>query len=503
MKRNIFNSIRVGKVRRNAFDLSHEKKLSMSFDILYPIFLSEVIPGDKFRCNTEQVIRFAPMVAPIMHRVSAYVHFFFVPNRLIWDNWPNFITGGVDGLNTNQLPGVSITEAKKQYFTQGSMADYFGIKPVPSGTTVTNGVGLCALPFRAYQQIYNDYYRDQTLQTEIPFEKGDTVTDYDVCTLRKRCWAKDYFTASLPWTQRGTDINIPIDPVYRPQSLVNDNTGAPLQGSTTLGQTNGGLEATMGGTPAQIENIESLGATINDLRTSIRLQEWLEKNARAGSRYIEQILAHFGVRTPDYRLQRSEYLGGGKTNIQISEVLANFGNAEIPQGNMAGHGIGVGNASGFSRSFNEHGWIIGLMSILPVANYQDGIPRQFLKGTKFDFAFPEFAHLGEQPVYSQELYHDYVSPNSKAVFGYNPRYAEYKYIPNSVHGDFRTTLDFWHLGRKFSAEPLLNSSFVQAQTDEDRIFAVDDSGATNKIYVQLYNNVQAIRPLPVYGTPML
>lgn len=503
MRNNIFKNIKIGKPRRNAFDLGHEKKLSMNFSDLVPIYLQEVLPGDKFRVKTEQIIRFAPMIAPVMHRINVYIHYFFVPNRLLWDDWQKFITGGEDGTYTSPLPTWTINDSNKQYFGIGSLADYFGVPPVADGLTVTNTKAINALPFRAYGQIYNDYYRDQTLKSEIVIDKGLSATSYDCLFLRKRCWEKDYFTSALPWTQRGDDVNIPMDIVYQDQAKLKTDQGYPTAKGVINYDSSGGITSADPGFPSTIENVESIGATINDLRTSIRLQEWLEKNARAGSRYIEQIMAHFGVRTPDYRLQRSEYLGGGKTPIQISEVLANFGNDTIPQGNMAGHGIGIGNQSGFQRSFNEHGWILGIMSVLPVSNYTTGIPKQFLKESRFDFAFPEFAHLGEQPVLTEELWHDWEQANVNPVFGYQSRYCEYKHIPSTCHGEFRSSLDFWHLGRKFDSEPLLNNSFVECVVDEGRIFAVDDVGATAKIYCQLYNDVKAIRPLPVFGTPML
>lgn len=501
----LFSSVKAGKPRRNVFDLSHEKKLSMNPGTLVPVLCCESLPGDKFRVTTEQIIRMAPMVAPVMHRVNVYMHYFFVPNRLVWDNWQTFITGGVDGKQAPLIPKLGINDVTKIHFGLGSLADYLGINPVLTTESVTNGWSINALPFRAYQQIWNDYYMDQNLQQPVGVLKTDgTITDPEmtaICTLRKRNYEKDYFVSSLPWTQRGDDVNIPIDPVYKlpAKAYIAGGTGAQGAMSASAG------DIQSNSINVEIDNIESLGSTINDLRTSIRLQEWLEKNARAGSRYIEQILAHFGVRTPDYRLQRSEYLGGGKVPIQISEVLANFGSDTIPQGNMAGHGLGVGNASGFTYSCYEHGYIFGIMSIMPKAGYMTGIHRMFRKDSKFDWAFPEFANLGEQPVWSHELAHAWADPQAPTVanvFGYQSRFAEYKYFPSTVHGEMRTDLDHWHWDRKFASVPQLNESFIQCNPDE-RIFAVDDLGASHKFYVQLYNNVKAIRPLPVYGTPML
>lgn len=504
MRNNIFKSIKLGKVRRNAFDLGHEKKLSMKFGDLIPIYLEEILPGDKFRVSTEHVLRFAPMIAPVMHRVNVYIHYFFVPNRLVFKEWPTFITGGTDGKATIRMPVLDIAESRKDQFKAGSLADYFGIPPIDQSLTLVGDKQITALPFRAYQRIYNDYYRDQTLTPEVGVTDDQDVTGAEsisITTLRKRSWEKDYFTSALPWTQRGNDVNIPMEPVYSTlgDEVVDANTQAPYNGTISAG--NGYLKGDSMN-PLNIENITEMSATVNDLRTSIRLQEWLEKNARAGSRYIEQILAHWGVRTPDYRLQRSEYLGGGKSAVQISEVLANFGNAEIPQGNMAGHGLSVSSASGFTKYFQEHGYVIGIMSVMPTTAYYQGVEKHWNRFSRYDYAWPEFAHLGEQPVLKDELFLDEFNLGNNEIFGYQSRFAEYKHKKSSIHGDFRDTLEFWHLGRKFDTAPDLNDSFISCDASE-RIFAVDDVGATDKIYVQLYNDVKAIRPLPVFGTPML
>lgn len=497
----IFKNVSVGrKLRSNVFDLSHEKKLTANMADLVPIYLQECVPGDKFRGKTELVIRLAPMVFPVMHRINAYIHYFFVPNRLIWDNWQDFITGGRDGKNTNVPPKISITDANKQNFAPGSLADYLGI-PVDTAVQIANGLNVSALPFRAYQLIYNEYYRDQTLMNEIYFDKGDNTVDTSLLSLRKRCWEKDYFTSALPFTQRGDDVLIPMDIQYKSPSKATFADGTPLgDGQVTVLGGQGDLAVAAVG--ATIDNIESLQSTINDLRTSISLQQWLEKNARAGARYVESILAHFHRRVPDYRLQRPEMIGGGKQTIMISEVLSNFESAETALGKMGGHGLSVGDQSGFKYTADEHGYILGILSTLPRTGYMNSIHRMFFKDSKFDWYFPEFAHLGEQPVFNKEIYPDWSTGTAyDEVFGYQSRYAEYKYIPDSVHGEFRTTLEDFHLARKFTALPQLNASFVEADPDT-RIFAVQEE-ATQKLWIQLYNHIRAIRPMPVYGTPVL
>lgn len=501
----LFNTIANRRPGRNAFDLSHEKKLSLNMGELVPIYLQEVVPGDKFRVNTEALIRLSPMLAPVMHRVNVYVHYFFVPNRILWTNWEDFITGGPEGTTMPIFPQVSYDNSKKQYFYEGTLADYFGIPVCDVMDTIASPAYLSALPFRAYQRIYNDYYRDQNLQAEIPNDTGDNSDMSTECVLRKRCWEKDYFTSALPWAQRGGDVIIPSEMSYRnPAILIDDNTGLPVAVGGDLTATGGSGYLKTNGVNSTIDNVEGVDISINDLRRSIKLQEWLEKNARGGARYVEQILSHFGVRSSDARLQRPEYLGGSKQPIVISEVLATFNNESVPGGEMYGHGLSVGRNRGFKKFFEEHGLIMGIMSILPRTSYQDGIPRLFGKNDKFDFYFPEFAHLGEQEIWQQELYFDKtetIYQNHKNTWGYQSRYAEYKFNPGTVHGDFRTTLNFWHMGRKFATKPELNAAFVESDPTH-RVFAVE-AESTDKCYVQLYNDVKAIRPMPVFGTPMI
>lgn len=521
---NIFNQIRANKPRKNVFDLSHEMKLSMDMGKLVPFVCQEVVPGDKFRVNTEIMMRLAPMIAPVMHRVNVFTHYFFVPNRLLWNSWEDFITGGKDGTLNPVYPTINLSAAATAGLLEvGSLADYFGIPPMASYTGDTN---ISALPFRAYQLIYNEYYRDQNLSDPVDFslESGnilDAEELTDLMFLRNRCWEKDYFTSALPFAQRGGDVNLPLSggtadvyvdeldsthsPVFRNRTGGTVTGGSPTlaQGTTTTVALNDSNNQDLAYDPdgtLKVDLDEATSVTINDLRRSARLQEWLERNARGGARYIEQILSHFGVKSSDARLQRPEYLGGGKSPVVISEVLQTSSSDDTtPQANMAGHGIAVGNSHRFARFFEEHGLIIGVLSVLPRTSYQDGIPKYFLKNDKFDFYFPEFAHLGEQEIVNAELYAQSDDPDG--VFGYTPRYAEYKYVPGAVRGDFRASLNFWHLGREFSSTPPLNDEFVTADPSK-RIFAVQDSGV-HSLWLQIYNNIRAIRPMPKFGTPRL
>lgn len=514
----IFNNIKGGRPKKSSFNLSHERKQSMKMGGLYPCYLDEVLPGDNFKVSSEVLMRFAPMISPIMHRVDVFVHYFFVPNRIVWDNWKTFITGGEDGLQSPPFPTILIQEGWKEYFYKGRLGDYMGIPAIKTGATMGADTSISSLPFRAYLEIYNEYFRDQNLEEAIPYSKGDTVSGADVIELtqiRQRAWEKDYFTSALPWAQRGGDVSVPVqyldrvavtgedqsfdDGIYNLESQPDGTspTGASLVGDDGAGSSDHAL----------LQNVE--GIDINDLRQSSRLQEWLEKNARGGSRYIEQILSHFGVKSSDSRLQRPEYLSGSKVPVTVSEVLqtsqtnTDQGPAIDPsqQGNMSGHGISVGSSNGFKRRFEEHGYVMGIMSVLPRTAYQDGIHRTFRKFDKLEYGWPEFANLGEQEIPNVELSWDYEQGGTNsALFGYTPRYSEYKFGKSIVCGDMRDTLAHWHMGRTLDPSTPLNDDFVKSDPRTD-IFAVDDG--SDHLYCQIYNDVKAIRPLPYWGTPRL
>lgn len=515
MKR-LFNSVKVTRPKTNIFDLSHEKKMSLNMGELVPFFVQECVPGDKWRAKSEIMMRLAPMVAPVMHRVNVYTHYFFVPNRIIWNEWEDFITGGVDGQSMPAFPQVQLGEANKFWFAPGQLPDYMGAPTCDPTKTLVNSLVISQLPFRAYQMIYNEYYRDQNLiqPIDIPLGSGfitaGTGPDANLFGMRKRAWEKDYFTSALPWAQRGGDVLIPFadEITYKSVSTIHDQNGV-------LSNTQGALTTTAdgklfipdaSGQVGQLQNLESVtgDVTINELRKAIRLQEWLEKNARAGSRYIEQILSHFGVKSSDARLQRPEYIGGGKQPVVISEVLSSYGtDAGMPLGEMGGHGISVGSSNQFTKFIEEHGYIIGIMSVLPRTAYQNGVEKHLTKFDKFDYFWPEFAHLGEQEIKDKELYVDFEAPGwgGEGTFGYTPRYAEYKFAQSKVHGDFKTSLEFWHMGRSFATKPALNEEFVTSDPTH-RIFAVTDE-LVDKLYTQIYNDVRVSRPMPVFGTPML
>lgn len=560
---NLFNSIRVKTPKRHAFDLSHDVKMSCDLYKLVPILCEEVVPGDTWKVNTEILMRFAPLVSPVMHRLNVYTHFFFVPKRILWDGWKDYITGGEyrpGKKDPNESPAyprleVNGTLATKQYLSKGSLADYLGfpvgdsLKPATeiydcsltgSSAPYISSVTLDALPFRAYNLIWNEYYRDQNLQDPIDIHQ-ETSGVYDglgeLGSLLFRAWEKDYFTSALPWPQAGEDVTLPMhgeaetvsgQTIITQVDSVNSRLSDAVLGTSNHTPGSGGSrddlalrisELSTSGPGASEDNVVLTGrssvdgiridmskvtaSTINEFRRAVRAQEFLEKSARGGSRYIEQLLSFFGVRSSDARLQRPEYLGGGKSPVVISDVAQTSQTTAdgSPQGNLSGQAASLQRSHSFKRYFEEHGYIIGIMSILPRTCYQQGMPRKYTKTSREDEYWPTFANLGEQEIKNSEIYFDASDGENDDTFGYTPRYAEYKYLPSRVCGDFRDTLSYWHMGRIFKNRPNLNGNFITSSGD-NRIFA-DMNDDYQKLWVNIYHNITAVRPMPVYGTPML
>lgn len=492
---------------RSVFNLSHEKKFTCEMGQLIPALALEVVPGDILNLGNQIVIRMAPLVAPVMHEINCYVHYFYVPYRLLWDDWEDFITGGPAGDLEPTFPTWDPTSGPQN--AEGSLWDYFGfpIDIVPTGMLPS------AFLKYAYNLIYNEYYRDETLITEI-----DITANYDVLN---RAWEKDYFTSSLPWQQRGT---APAFPLSGTTSAEWDTTtiqgGAPsgtvavdnttpdptLYASTNVQARDNLLNALNTNT---VDFSDAITFNVADLRLAAQIQRWLERNARAGSRYTEFLKAHFGVSPRDERLDRPEYIGGSKSPLIISEVLQTSETSATPQGTLAGHGINVDRAFAGKYRVSEYGIVLGLMSIMPRASYQQGINRMFLKETKYDFFFPEFANLSEQQVIRGELYVSDIESENNTLFGYQMRYAEMRQMPNIVCGAFRSSaaapLDTWHLCRDFDSAPALNQTFIEcdsvtggAANPLKRIFAVP---ANPGFLVTFGNIIKAIRPLPVMAQP--
>lgn len=527
-----FTQVKLSKPERSRFDLSHEKKLTTRMGKLTPIMFTEVLPNDTFKGNAEVMVRLAPILAPIYHRVNVFVHHFYVPIRILWKDWEKFITGGRLGTETPPVPpyfqiNIMLDNALN-ILDKGSLYDYLGLPPIPDADSANwTSKEIAALPALCYARVWYDYYRDRNYYPDWdgsivpslnwPFPSGE-LTNVDLLVMYQRAWEHDYFTSALPWTQRGSEVLMPFDavPSYLDTSLVYTSAGG-VPANDTISSTGGLLARTSTGSTLRVENIESISnstTSINDFRRALRLQEWLERNAVAGSRYNESIMAHFARKTSDGRLQRAEYLGGGRVPLGISEVMTTAysedgGANTVPPANPAGRAVSFGHNNHFRRNFEEHGFVISIMSIMPNSVYPQGAPRyMFGRNTFLDYAWPSFAHLGEQQVWNYELYltpdslpNSGGDPPANQVFGYQSRYADWKQIPNSTHGDFRDTLDFWTLDRKFSSAPNLGIGFVEFEDElQDRIFAVAES---DTCWCYVMNNLQVTRSLPYFGTPTL
>ena len=480
----------------------------------------EVVPGDIFKIGNQMVLRFQPMLAPILHEINAYVHYFFVPYRLLWDSWEDFITGGPEG---NLTPSLPTWVGDDQTATVGSLWDYFGFQTIPasSGQVTTPTAAPLVFPKRAYNLVWNEYYRDETLQAEVSLDSN---------ALQFRNWEKDYFTSSLPWQQRGQAPALPISGVLNAVWESNQQISFPtstngtefyLQGRSYTAYLGAPVVNNVNGshTPT-VEALSSLyisksglnnntisldsATTFNvaDLRLAFQIQKFLERNARAGARYTEFLRSHFGVSPRDERLQRPEYIGGSKAPVIISEVLqTGSSDATSPQGNMSGHGIAVNSQFCGKYRASEFGVIIGMLSVMPRSMYQTGHDRQWLRRTKYDFYFPEFANLSEQAILNAEVYCSTNDTTDKSIFGYQGRYDEMRTKRNQVCGQMRDIFDYWHLGRQFTTTPGLNSSFVECNSaNTKRIFAVESEPG---IILQFANLIKAWRPMPIQSEPGL
>ena len=523
-KGNIFTQVLFPKVDTNRFDLSHDFKLSFNMGQLIPTCVMDCLPGDKVSINVENMLRFAPLVSPVMHKVKVTTHYFFVPNRILWPEWEKWITGDSDV----QAPYIDLT--LEGGVAASSLADYLGIPP---GAYEDIAEMKCSpMPIAAYLKIWDEFYRDQNLQIEKfnPLVAGSNESNYGDWRQNlplHRAWMHDYFTSCLPFAQKGDAVQIPLtSELDIPVEFQADGqpgkirladgslAGGPAAlGSGALPNSNmtvGGAGATYDPDGTLVVDVQAGATDINTLRRAFRLQEWLEKNARGGTRYIENILAHFGVKSSDARLQRPEYIGGAKQNMVISEVLAtaqsnNDGaTAEIAVGQMAGHGISVGGGNTFTYNCEEHGYIIGIINVQPETAYQDGLHRHFTRFDRLDYPWPTFANIGEQEVLVKEIQAQPSTGTPEDIFGYIPRYAECKYMNSRVAGEMRTSLNFWHLGRQFSPTlppPVLNEEFIECVPDT-RIFAVTDPNEDH-IYAHIFNNISAVRKLPRFGIPSI
>lgn len=480
-------------MKRTKHGLSHYKLLSCDMGELIPVSCFEVLPGDSVAHATSALIRVSPLLAPVMHPISVRVHHWFVPNRLVWDDWEPFITGGSDG----EGEGSSYPVIDVASFAAGALGDYLGLPP---------GVDLgpvSALPFRAYNLIFNEFYRDADLVSARALSTAGGTDATTAVTLAKIAWEKDRFTTARPWPQKGPDVSLPLGTTA---PVISDGNGIPtytIDGNTrnligTVGNATASWSSgNASGSPAvwldpklQADLTNATAVNVNDVRLAFALQRYQEARAQYGHRYAEY-LRFLGVRSSDARLQRPEYLGGGKQTISFSEVLQTApttdGDDTEGVGNLKGHGIAAVRSRRYRRFFEEHGHVLSLMSVRPKTMYGNGLNKMWSRTTKEDYWQRELEKIGQEEILNKEVYVGDSAPND--VFGYNDRYSDYRSIPSSVAGEFRSTLNYWHMARIFAGDVTLNSDFVTADPTK-RINAVQSADV---LWCMVNNSVQARR----------
>lgn len=521
-------------MKRTKFDRSHVYKTTFNSGKLIPIFVDEVLPGDTTRMSINYFARLATPIKPIMDNIYLDWFFFFVPNRLVWDHWQNFCFEQEDPDDSTDyvIPTVTATGNSENGYV-GSLWDYFGL-PV---NTTGNLSGISALPFRAVYLIWNEWFRDENLQKSVKIQKGDTNEVLDssraadqpswvfssgttivkglACPPRGK--RHDYFTSALPWTQKGPGVDIsltgnaPIMAQYTQAPsgtkvscyTARDGASDTVFNAITYGSpgVSGGL--TGEGVYADLSNVSAI--TINGLRTAFQMQKFYERLARGGSRYTEVLRSFFGVVSPDARLQRPEFLGSFTKMVMVNPIAQTSATSDTsPQGNLSAYGVTASNFHGFTKSFVEHGYIIGFVCARADLTYQQGINKMWLRSTVYDFYWPTFAHLGEQAIELREIYAQGTEADT-TVFGYQERYAEYRYKPSQITGKFRSSvtggnLDVWHLSQFFSNAPTLNEEFITENPPVKRIIAVQDEP---EFLLDIGFRYTTVRPMPMFGTPGL
>lgn len=502
-----FARIANARLQRSTFDRSHGVKTTIDAGLLYPIFVDEALPGDTINLSGTIVGRMSTPLKPIMDNVFMDVHYFSVPIRLLWENWERFNGAQDNPDDSTDYLVPTITSPASTGYGELSIYDYFGIP------TKVPDLEHSALFLRAYNLIWNEWYRDENLQDSVieNIDDGpDSVSDYTLLYRGKR---KDYFTSALPWAQKADPVSIPLGTEAPLKANIAAGTASAYFAVKDSNDVDAFLTANdsslkMGGTGAPSANAlyadltNATAQTINALRESFKVQELYERDARGGTRYIEILKSHFNVNSPDARLQRPEYLGGGSTGLDVLPVAQTGESGTTPQGNLAAAGTFQCMGKGFVKSFTEHEIVLGLVSVRADLNYQQGLNRMWSRSTRFDFFWPSFAHLGEQAILNKEIYAQGTTVDDE-VFGYQERYAEMRYKPSMVTGLFRSnaaaSLDVWHLAQDFGSLPNLNDTFIQEQPPISRVVATPEEP---EFIIDAFFNLKHARPIPTYGTPL-